>query len=431
MGDDGEMKADGPSGPVYGPIYDLWESTLEKLKVLNYDKEFCNKGRMPFHRVHFVYPGSNSGVQFEEFVDLASWLCDRCGNDSAFERDQYDDPNTIVNNLLMTLRGLGYTSSFAPQKLKMAHGEPTCEVLSFLADKALENRKFHWGTPQYVNDPADDGGDDNGDGINEDDNEDKDDDEVEDDIMGGGVDEDNLYQPDMGRVESVDMSLDNSHYQVLEGGVDPIEWKTEVERVAPRLRVSANLGANEWRAHVDQTVSSKGSIDKILGETQSNLHIVNKTVGEEIQRAQTKEKYMNHQFNHLATTFGEHKRSLEELEKSREGTNEKVSKLTNELAELADKLDDIKENFESKDSGMHDQSPLVKMKAALQQIKTESYAFDLRIGVVSHSLLAARIAQGNRRRAHNAQKIKARHAKKKGGASRNTQQHGDEGYISD
>lgn len=429
MGDEGEMKGgEGPSGPVYGPVYELWESCLEKLKVLNYDKEFCTKGRMPFHRVHFVYPGNNSGVQFEEFVDLCSWLCENCSRDQIFERDQFDDPNTIVNNLLMALRGLGYQSSFAPQKLKLGHGEACCDALNFLASRALESRKFRWGTPQYVADPADDGGDNNGDGINEDEDEENDDDEIEDEVI-GGVDEDNLYQPEMGRTESVDMSMDNSHYQVLEGGVDPIEWKTEVERVAPRLRVPANLGANEWRSHVDQVATSKGSIEKILGDTQADLNIVSRTVGEEMARAQTKEKYMNHQFNHLATAYGEHKKSLEELEKGRDGTNEKVSKLTNDLAELTDKLDEIKESFESKDSGMHDQSPLVRMKAALQQIKNESYAFDLRIGVVSHSLLAARIAQSNRRRAHHAQKIKARHAKKKGGSNRNHRN--DEGYISD
>ena len=216
MGDEGETKGEGPAGPVYGPVYDLWESCLEKLKILNYDSEFCTKGRMPFHRVHFVYPGNNSGVQFDEFVDLCSWLCEKCSHDQIFERDQFDDPNTIVNNLLMALRTLGYQSSFAPQKLKMAHGEPVCDALNFLASKALESRNFRWGTPQYVADPSDDGGDDNGDGINENDDED-DDDEIEDEIVDGGVEEDNLFQPEMGRTESADMSMDTSHHQMVEG----------------------------------------------------------------------------------------------------------------------------------------------------------------------------------------------------------------------
>ena len=111
-----------------------------------------------------------------------------------------------------------------------------------------------------------------------------------------------------------------------------------------------------------------------------------------------------------------------------------MAKLTNELAELTEKLDDMKvpaaqrparfcchtltplsssplptqESFESKDSGIHDTSPLVRIKAALQQIKQESCAFDLRIGVVSHLLLAARVSATHHRRVGEASKAKMR-----------------------
>lgn len=89
---------------------------------------------------------------------------------------------------------------------------------------------------------------------------------------------------------------------------------------------------------------------------------------------------------------------LEELEAKSSGTNEQVAKLTNELAEVNDRLEELKESFESKDSGMHDTSPLVRIKAALQQIKSEVHQFDLRIGVVAHSVLLSRINTTNRRR---------------------------------
>lgn len=73
-----------------------------------------------------------------------------------------------------------------------------------------------------------------------------------------------------------------------------------------------------------------------------------------------------------------------------------VSKLTGELAELSERLEDLKESFESKDSGMHDTSPLVKIKAALQQLKEEIHTYDMRIGVVSNTLLAARVGDHTR-----------------------------------
>ena len=65
--------------------------------------------------------------------------------------------------------------------------------------------------------------------------------------------------------------------------------------------------------------------------------------------------------------------------------------MNQELSELAERTDELKDNLESKDSGIHDTSPLVRIKAALQQIKSEIYSFDLRGGVISNSLLHSRI----------------------------------------
>jgi hypothetical protein len=58
--------------------------------------------------------------------------------------------------------------------------------------------------------------------------------------------------------------------------VDPIAWKTELERVGPKLRAQQQLSTNEWRAHVDQTVTNNQQIEKVLGETQNDLSIMNK-----------------------------------------------------------------------------------------------------------------------------------------------------------
>ena len=134
-----------------GPLYVLWEDALEKLKVLNYETHYCMKlGRAPFSRIHFVFPGRNLSTQFDEFMDLAGWLCERCSGDpELFRRDPYDDPNTVANKLMLALRQLDCRLSFPAQKLKTAHGEAACAVLDFLADKALAAAKFRWGAPVY------------------------------------------------------------------------------------------------------------------------------------------------------------------------------------------------------------------------------------------------------------------------------------------
>ena len=147
-----------------------------------------------------------------------------------------------------------------------------------------------------------------------------------------------------------------------------------------------------------EACGSREKIDKELAETQGDLKGLNKDVGDELSKLSTKEKYINHQFMSISADYREVAAVLAELEKKSGGSNERVSKLTNELTELTERMDDLKENFESKDSGIHDTSPLVRIKAALQQIKEECQAFDLRIGVVGHSLLAARVTTSARRR---------------------------------
>lgn len=71
------------------------------------------------------------------------------------------------------------------------------------------------------------------------------------------------------------------------------------------------------------------------------------------------------------------------------------------------------------------------MKSALQHLKSEMFSFDLRIGVVSHSLLTARIKVSNRKRAQAQHKTKSRKHKHGVKNKYNRHQNDDHGYISD
>ena len=129
----------------------MWENSLEKLKIMNYEKDYCKKlNRKPFSRVEFVLPGSNPSHQFDSFVSICSWLCsDISKKNDVFKPEEFDDPNTIINKLMLALRQLDYRSSFPPQKLKIAYGEPVCTIIEYLLDKALVVRGFEWNEPSY------------------------------------------------------------------------------------------------------------------------------------------------------------------------------------------------------------------------------------------------------------------------------------------
>jgi intraflagellar transport protein 57 len=135
-----------------GPLYILWENSLEKLKILNYEQEYCQQyGRKVFNRIHFIFTGKNTSTQFDEFMDLSSWLCYKCSGDlDLFKRDPYDDPTTVANKLMLALRSLDCRLSFPAQKLRTPYGENVCNVLDFLTDKALAVQTFRWNQPRYA-----------------------------------------------------------------------------------------------------------------------------------------------------------------------------------------------------------------------------------------------------------------------------------------
>lgn len=98
--------------------------------------------------------------------------------------------------------------------------------------------------------------------------EDADDDVIEDEVIAEPEEDDS---DDIARSDPIESSLDQSSHQIIQGQIDPIAWKTELERVAPTLKSQMTVSTNEWRSHVDQTIVSKGQIDKLLGDTNNDI----------------------------------------------------------------------------------------------------------------------------------------------------------------
>ena len=135
-------------------------------------------------------------------------------------------------------------------------------------------------------------------------------------------------------------------------------------------------------------------IQKALPTTESILKQINNQLGGAVEKMKSKEKYLNTSFSQLCNEYQVVKASLSEIEDKHSTGTESVSVLTNELATIQDQLSDIKGTMDSRGSSMTDTSPLVKIKAALQEIKVEIQNFELRIGVVGQTLLTTQTANG-------------------------------------
>lgn len=134
--------------------FQLMESLLEKLKLLNYEQFFCQPNRIKgLSKIYFAI-STNPGDQFNTFVSLAAWLINQSGI-SIETPQEFDDPNATVANILDSLRSLvGQASEFPPSKLKSGSGEYIIHVLDLLADAALKYKRIRFEPPQ-INEEAD------------------------------------------------------------------------------------------------------------------------------------------------------------------------------------------------------------------------------------------------------------------------------------
>ena len=110
-----------------------------------------------------------------------------------------------------------------------------------------------------------------------------------------------------------------------------------------------------------------------------------------LDRIVSKERYINNQFDNMQYKFRGLKQKLEMAEKRFETTKESVQELSESLAVVSDRLEEIKESQENRGSSMTDTGPLVRMKKAMKTLKEEMVNMEIRIGVLSHTLMQAKM----------------------------------------
>ncbi|XP_030833864.1 intraflagellar transport protein 57 homolog isoform X1 [Strongylocentrotus purpuratus] len=373
-------------GQMYQP-YIIMEDLLDKLKLLNYEEEFLKElGFKPLSR-HYFAIATNPGEQFYMFTSLSAWLISLSGKQ--FDRPQeYDDPNATIANILAEVRQLGAATDFPPNKLKTGHGEYCIYVLDKLADEALKKSGFKWGKPLYPEEETEE------ESTVDDDVEltlDKVDDEIaeEEDIE---EEESFLDLEGLRNLQTNKETAESSRpEEIMESSVDANEWRLEVERVTPSLKVHIRTDNKDWRTHVDQMHLHKDGIETALSETKGYLDKLHKEITRTLEKIGSREKYINNQLEHLLQDFRGTQDGLAEVKEQYRQASGGVTERTRQLAEVTEELERIKQEMEERGSSMTDGSPLVKIKQALQRLKNEVIQMDVRVGVVEQNLLQAKL----------------------------------------
>lgn len=390
MAEENEATETGP-GSAYQPFVDM-EEFMDKLKLLHYETTFCKQlGFKSFPRHYFALQ-TNPGEQFYAFTSLAAWLLQMAGKH--FEQPQeYDDPNATISSLLEMVRGFGHTPDFPPSKLKQGVGEHCIWILNKFSDEALKAKSFSWKFPIYPEEEVDE------DNVIEDDAEvtlnkveeemmaeEEDDFEEEENIMGL----DDLKRLSQKNQISNEISkLD----EIMESSQDAAEWKLEVERIVPQLKITIRTDNKDWRVHMDQMQVHQEGIDNALKETKGNLDKLYNEITRTLEKIGSREKYLNSQLEHHLHEFRSMQDQLAETKERYRQASGGVTDRTKTLAEISEELERVKGEMEERGTSMTDGAPLVKIKQAIQKLKTEMNQMDIRTGVVQHILLQAKLKE--------------------------------------
>jgi estrogen-related receptor beta like 1 len=381
------------------------ELVVEKLKLLHYERDFLTRRRPawpPLTRTYFARPAGNGGEQFHYFTSLAAYLLNLAG--SSFRApEQFDDPNAACSNIFAELAQCGFdTPSFAPGKLKHGHGREVVGVLAGLCDLVVASHYARWDGPEYAREaPAEDAAaseslaleDDEDDALNAtfgtedgigDDaatDEESDDDEIG--YAGArGPPTPLALRADTKTAEEIEDA------RAIESAVDATAWKLELERVAPQLKVaSAAAETKDWRAHLEQAKKHRRRVAEAFPEARARLERVAEDAAGALAKIDQRERFVNDQLGPLAAEYKRERERMRETQERHDASAETVAELTNELARVGERLEEVRTTMAEGAENVADTTPLTKLKASVEGLQGEMKVMEVRIGIVSNTLL--------------------------------------------
>ncbi|KAL1505259.1 hypothetical protein ABEB36_004861 [Hypothenemus hampei] len=363
--------------------YATMEYFLDKLKLLNYEKEFLSEVKLkPIHKYYFVVP-KNSGEQFYLFSVLAAWLIKKIGKH--FETPQeYDDPNSTIEKIIKEAKELGMQVDFSSNKLKQGVGDQVVNILDYLANVAIQKQQVVLEKPQLSEEMEEETE------IIDDESE-LNLDKVEEEMIAAysdDSDEENVFQLDNFKTAKQPLHEINP-----QNNVDEESWKLEVERVLPLLKITIKNESRDWRAHLEQMKAYKNSINETLGPTKTHLEKLHQEISSTLEKIGSREKYLNRELENVMDNYRTLQNQLSQLKDKYKNISTGVAERNRELNTLNDRVESIKHQMEERGSSMTDGTPLVNIKKSIAKLRAEITDMDVRIGVLECLLLQSKIGE--------------------------------------
>lgn len=181
--------------------------------------------------------------------------------------------------------------------------------------------------------------------------------------------------------------------EALVSKADAHEWRLEVERVLPSLRIQIRADDKDWRVRAQQISKNQASIESQLSDTKQQLTRLHEEVNKALEKVSSREKYINAQLSTQLTEYRKLTDSSTETGTRYNSSSTTVNDLTRNLATLSDELDGLKSEMDEYGASMSDAAPLVRLKQALTRLKADAVDAEMRIGVLEHILVSTAMKQ--------------------------------------
>ena len=326
-----------------------------------------------------------------QFVQLVSWLLELNGQ-KVSGWNKYDDPTTASQNMVLELKKMNIELDMPASKLKTGHGDGVCILLQRLAQVILQS-KFKFKKPVIKDESGRGDMDDDGDDMNDDMEGNAD---IADMMQAGNQSDDDIEDfAEFGGGGDKGNDADQQQNQIIQSSISREEWMLEVERVAHKLKI-ANVnadGGKEWRSHLDQTKKYADQVRNSLPDVKVKLERLSDEVSNALLKISKKEGLLSKSFQGMTGDYRAHSDRLREIQASFQTTSRAVQDMEAELAEVNERLSQVEKKIDETGKSFSDTSPLQKIKKSIAQVKNDIKSIDIRIGVVSNTLLQLKLKE--------------------------------------
>uniref|UniRef100_A0A914CP53 Intraflagellar transport protein 57 homolog n=1 Tax=Acrobeloides nanus TaxID=290746 RepID=A0A914CP53_9BILA len=323
---------------------------------------------------------------------------------------EFDDPNTLISNIVREIKLLEIPFDYSQNKLKSGAGEACLYVLDVLSKRALEESGFVFQKLRPIETQEEP--DDNEENLQADEAEITAD-QFDDDVQSAAdYDDDTGVLVDMQAVGSdiPEVETDKQLQGIIHTKIEPTSFKQEVERVTPQLKITLRADAKDWRMHMDQIQKNQAGVKNEFENVRPYLDNTPR-IGEctwirfkkiklesrmkitrTFDRIEARERHINQQLESLLNQYRQQQdRLAEATERYREAGGGVVSR-TETLQRISEEIDQIKQQIEEQGAKNVDGAPILKIKQAIAKMEQNILTMTVQIAVIEQSLLQSQLS---------------------------------------